>query len=297
VARSWPRKRGTSGTPAQLAARADFQNIISWVGEPMPQDIEAAQWIIENTLYLPRDVMEMAAYGTIMEARMADGRILRGIRLVATDIQALLDTITQTPGTMLVRTGVGWVALPPGATDQVLFGNGAGNAPSFKTLASVPAALPPTVSKTIYSAPTSVTNGAVTTEVTLQSFTLPGGTLANNGDAIRMSVGGFVADSTHTRTIRIYFGATLIGSIALAAHNENNWLTVVPIIINRLGATSQRCTGQLTASGTGGTVSTNIINTAAAETLANDVLIKITGQSALGGVDITCNQLVVELLP
>lgn len=297
VGRRWPRKRGPSGTPAQLAARAEFQNVLQWVGEPMTLDVEAAQTFARGTLYLPRDMMEAAAYGTIMVATLRDGRRIYGIRLMAVDIQALLDTISQTAGVLLLRNGSEWVGLPAGSLNNVLVSQGPGTVPQWTPIGDIPDIVPSFTPAVLYALPASVTNPANTSENTIASYTLPGGTLAANGDAIRITASGFFADSTHNRTLRLYFGATLIATFTLAIHNANTWLTATPILINRLGATSQRASGIMFTTGTGGTASSGYFNVATAADLTADVLVKLTAQSASFGADTTVNQFTIERLP
>lgn len=297
VARSWPRKRGPNGTPAQLAARADFQNVLQWVKEPMTMDVEAAQSFTQNTLYLPRDIMEAACYGTIMQATTRDGKRYYGVRLMAVDIQALLDTISSDAGVHLVRNGSEWIALPTGDLNQVLAAQGAGTVPHWIDVGTIPGIVPAFTPSVLHTNSASVTNPANTSEDVLQTYTMPAGTLANNGDAVRITAAGSFADSTHNRTLRLYFGSVVIATFTLAVHNENTWQTSPSFIVNRLGVTSQIATGQLFTTGSGGTLSSGFIHAALSQNLAADLVIKITAQSAAFGADTTCDQFIVEKLP
>jgi hypothetical protein len=131
IARKWPRKRGPSGTPAQLAARADFRDVIGWCSEPLNFEIDAAAAATFNTLYMPRDLMEASCYGMPVVAYLKDGRVLRSARMAAQDIDALLDSITANIGDMLVRTSTGWHALSPNTAGYVLTDQGTGIPPQF----------------------------------------------------------------------------------------------------------------------------------------------------------------------
>jgi hypothetical protein len=120
---------------------------------------------------------------------------------------------------------------------------------------------------------------ADTNEDTLQTYTLPGGTLAANGQAVRVNAWGSFANNTHNKTIRFYFGATSVqfpsSATALAAHT---W--ALEAIIIRTGATSQVL--KVRYADTSGTSEVVAVNMAAtpAETLSGSVIIRCTGQIA-----------------
>lgn len=88
--------------------------------------------IAEGTMYLPRDIMMMAMMGTLFEIRLKNGTRLWSQRQVTTQAQALLDTISQTPGAMLVRGATEWIALLPGAVGDVLTTQGPGLIPQWQ---------------------------------------------------------------------------------------------------------------------------------------------------------------------
>lgn len=154
------------------------------------------------------------------------------------------------------------------------------------------------VSPRLFSAFTSVGTDAATTEKTLQTYTLPGGTLATNGQAVRVIVRGKYASTSRSRQLRLYFGATVVTFMSSTTASAFN--VTLEAIIMRTGATTQIGFGPSRA-GASNTTSVGfdfIEYNDPAETLASDVIIKVTGQVAVGAVanDITCDCVMVELL-
>jgi hypothetical protein len=124
-------------------------------------------------------------------------------------------------------------------------------------------------------------------EDTLMSYTLPGGTLAE-GRVVRVSAFGLNASTANAKTLRLYFGSTLIEGFVLNTGTADSWSYTATVM--RTGAATQasnvifvyRNAAEATA-------------TTPTETLASDVLIKVTGQ-AVDNNDITQLGMIVELL-
>lgn len=133
VAQKWPRKRGPKGTPAQLAARADFMEAIELIRTPCEDDWIAANNLSPGTGLLPRDLLMMAAFGKLVVANLANGKQLIGYRIAFVDAQQTLNAISTTPGAMLVRTATQWQALLPGTAGDVLTTQGPGALPGWLT--------------------------------------------------------------------------------------------------------------------------------------------------------------------
>lgn len=132
----------------------------------------------------------------------------------------------------------------------------------------------------------SVALPATTTETTLQSYTLPANTLITNGQLIRVSASGTFVTNANTKTVRLYFGSTAVATTSVTS-SFSQWTLDGRVI--RVGAASELSFFNIL---TGPSVQ----NTAA-ETLANPVLIKLTGQNTAASADITCNALSIELIP
>lgn len=120
------------------------------------------------------------------------------------------------------------------------------------------------------------TNNADTAEKDLQTRTLPAGHLAVDGWYVYISAAGDFSADAGAKTVRLYFGATMVASNDVSgapvslAWSLQAW-------VYRTGSATQLAvgTGQL-----GGTRQSTIITTPA-ETLANAVTIKVTGQNGL----------------
>lgn len=120
IVTKWPRKRGKKGTQGQKDQRALFAQAIAWARQPLASDVAVADEITKGSGYLPRDVIESACFGLVVIARLKSGKIYYGRRMVATDIQASLDSISNQVGAVLYRGPDGWVGLDPGLEEQVL---------------------------------------------------------------------------------------------------------------------------------------------------------------------------------
>lgn len=142
----------------------------------------------------------------------------------------------------------------------------------------------------------SVGTPAATTETDLQTYAMPGATLATDGQTIHVRAGGTLAATTRSRTVRAYFGATVLSSVAMSANTTLLW--TIDIMLVRTGAATQTAYAVFFPAGS---VGSNYITTRTtpAETLSGSVTIKVTGQ--VGGTpvanDITCDYFSVELLP
>lgn len=137
---------------------------------------------------------------------------------------------------------------------------------------------------------TAAPTGATTAETTLQSYTVPGGLLANAGDSVRVSCWGTTATNANNKTMKLYFGSSSI-STPTAATSNKGW---------RLQMTVMRRTAITQAVDAFGQVDTTAVtpaNSDGAETLASSVLIKCTGTNgASSSGDITAQGMLVEAI-
>lgn len=120
IVSKWPRKRGPKATAAQLEQRNAFTQSIIWARDPLSSDVTTAQEYTKNTGYLVRDVIQSAMFGLVVDCYTKDGKHWIGRRMAANNIQAQLDSIDDTVGSMLFRGPTGWVGLTPGVVGQVL---------------------------------------------------------------------------------------------------------------------------------------------------------------------------------
>lgn len=114
------------------AAINDFVAAVKLIKQATPDEVDAAYKNAVGTPFLPRDLLMAAAYGKMVRVVTTDGQVWRGIRLMQTEIQTMLDSISATPGVILVRTDDGWAALLPGSNNQVLTLDGATGLPDWK---------------------------------------------------------------------------------------------------------------------------------------------------------------------
>lgn len=137
---------------------------------------------------------------------------------------------------------------------------------------------------------TAASTGANTNETTLQQYTLPGGTLANAGDSVRVSCWGVTATNSNNKTMKLYFGSSSIATPTAATSNKGWRLTMT---VMRRTATTQA----VDSSGLVDTTPVTPANSDGAETLSGAVLIKCTGTNGTASSgDITAQGLLVEAI-
>lgn len=128
---------------------------------------------------------------------------------------------------------------------------------------------------------------AVTSEETLFTYTLTGGTIDTDGDGIEVIVAGTTGANAHTKTIRVKFaGNTYSTNSVTTAPNGLDWFAQVRIL--RAGATAAVGKGSLV-------VSTNhegIAISKAGVTWANNNDVLVTGQNGTANI----NDIVVSLV-
>jgi hypothetical protein len=122
---------------------------------------------------------------------------------------------------------------------------------------------------------------ADTNETTLFTYTLPASALNINGRGLRITAWGTMAATATTKTIKGYFGATVTANPGAAVYNGVSWRMTYEIL--RLTATTQ-------TSGALSTVGAVLLtgNTLPGETLANAIVIKVTGQNGTANLNDIC---------
>lgn len=134
-----------------------------------------------------------------------------------------------------------------------------------------------------------------TAETDLQTCTLSAGSLNTTGRGIRISGMFTTAANANIKTMRVYFGATVLAAPGGIAVNATP--VMFTAIVLRTAPTTQIGFGW----GQGAPGPTSVVNdvrsAAPAETLANAIVIKTTGLSGTASNDVTSIALVVEALP
>jgi len=138
-----------------------------------------------------------------------------------------------------------------------------------------------------------------TGEDDLQTVSLPANSLDTDfASALRITSWGTVAANANTKTIKLYFGSTLLCTIASAtALNDGAWYFEATVI--RTGAGNQEVIAEGRAKAVGATAAaytiTAITQSNPAQALGSAVTIKTTGE-AVSNSDIIAKALLVEVL-
>ena len=122
-----------------------------------------------------------------------------------------------------------------------------------------------------------VSDNAVTTTAgdltTLISYTLPGGTMANDGDIIEITGSTTQAADTDNKLSALTFGGSTVAIRSGAA--DNNLPRTLRAQVIRKSGTTQVSDGVTQAQGQG----TNVTHATPAETLSGDIVISLKGQN------------------
>jgi len=134
IVKGWPKKRGKKANPEQKHNQKQFALAQQAANEAIPWAYLEADNISTGTIFNRREILVKAAMGTLYEVYLEDGSYYGNWFTMAKEIQGLLDTISDTVGSMLVRTGDGWAALVPGTDGYVLRTNGEGFPPAWQAI-------------------------------------------------------------------------------------------------------------------------------------------------------------------
>jgi hypothetical protein len=121
---------------------------------------------------------------------------------------------------------------------------------------------------------------------------IPGGTLSNDGDCLRVRMGGTFAASVNNKQLKFYYGATVVlDTGALAVTLAGSW--DFEMLVMRTGAATQRITVRFNTSQAA--MLANAAYVTATETLSGSVTVKATG-TATADNDITQTMMLTELV-
>lgn len=132
---------------------------------------------------------------------------------------------------------------------------------------------------------------ASTAETDLITYSLPANSLSANGQLLRITVWGTTGANGNTKTIRLYFGGTVVRQIGPTAPNNQDWR--IEAIVVRTGANTQDAFGfeMVDASNVFTTHSEPSDDTTGA------ITIKVTGENGTAASnDIVAEGLLVEYL-
>jgi len=131
-----------------------------------------------------------------------------------------------------------------------------------------------------------------TGETDLLSYTVPAGTLSVDGMILDVRLWGTAAASGYTKTVKLYFGATPL-SILYSTASTQSWTASAHLI--RTGATTQVLQGVSFAFQNGSEMGSNPAFVTPAETLANAIVLKVTGQSSVQSNDVYLKGIIVQV--
>lgn len=156
----------------------------------------------------------------------------------------------------------------------------------------VPSAGKPSVP--LYVTGSSVGNGADLTEDTLQTYTLPGGTLINVGDRLHVVAGGAYAASTDSKSARVKIGATQLATPSGTTVNTTTWQVDAWVVKTGNNAQSYNASAVVvnTSSAGGRSGTATLTDTGALN-------IVVTGQNTTASTanSITCQYFAVDYYP
>ncbi len=139
---------------------------------------------------------------------------------------------------------------------------------------------------------TSAATIADTLETTLQTYTLPAGTLGKNGQAVEIFGWGLFGGNTNSKTVRAYFGTNVVMSNDVST-SPNGAAFFFHAIVARRSASTETAVGE----GTVGVANQTTVRGALATDLTAAVIIRVTGQNGSAvAADITCDGMIVRFL-
>lgn len=119
IARSWPKSDGKE-TPSRALGRATFKQVVKAIKSVCVEDRMAVQELSANTPYLDRDLLMKAAMGTLVQFQDSNGRFWMSTRVAIQGVQAMLDSISAKPGSMLFRAPNYWASIDAPVGDGVM---------------------------------------------------------------------------------------------------------------------------------------------------------------------------------
>lgn len=160
IFQQWPRRRGAPRNPYDFYRQTEFGIAARWASSPTWQELETAKYWTAGTSLVPRDMLMAGMYGTAFIIIGPDGIQIEPARHMTNNPQYMLDLVTTNPGSMLWRSPIGWLAIPPGLPGQVLTDQG--DAPGWATPSGGSGSAAWTLASTVViAAPTAAVDWAV----------------------------------------------------------------------------------------------------------------------------------------
>lgn len=131
VFRTAPLRRKKKPSLAQYYAQGTLEMATIFARVATAWEVQTSKDIAGRSGYTWKDQLIAMFYGTGVEFTDIDGVQWRGRRILAAEIQTLLDSISSAPGSILVRTDNGWAVLFPGTPGYALTMSPATNLPDW----------------------------------------------------------------------------------------------------------------------------------------------------------------------
>lgn len=112
--------RRKAPTIFQTYAQQTLRVAARFVTLAFPWEYQTAKDLAGRSGYTWKDQLIANFFGNSLEFTDTNGVLWQSRRIMAAEIQQLLDSISSTPGSILVRTDGGWAALYPGTAEYVL---------------------------------------------------------------------------------------------------------------------------------------------------------------------------------
>jgi hypothetical protein len=126
----------------------------------------------------------------------------------------------------------------------------------------------------------------------LMSYTLKGGTLRNDGDTIEIIAAGNYANTANNKQVRLLIDDTVLLATGAAAQQNGDWVIRATLVRTAAG-TFRAVSNHMTVASTGVSM---VDYVSGSETLANDLVIKLTGEATTTD-DITNTLLHIQYIP
>lgn len=133
---------------------------------------------------------------------------------------------------------------------------------------------------------TAVGTGAATAETDLQTHTIDSHTFREG--SLNIAASGSVTGTANTKTVRLYWGSTVVATISWAAGDTGDWS--IECLVTATGVTDQTISGITIDKA--GTV-TGLSNVDASENSNNPITVKTTGQTTNSADEVTSEVLTV----
>lgn len=131
VVHAWPRKRPNLSEKTKRQNET-FRQAMALVKFSAGESRVAAGELAAGKPFLPQDFLMASAYGTMVRQWNIGGKVIRSYRIMNSEIQAMLDSISSIEGCMLVRGPDGWAALLPGDDRDVVTFNASTGLPEWQ---------------------------------------------------------------------------------------------------------------------------------------------------------------------